>query len=161
MSKFKSVAAVALGTCLMTLSFAATSVEAGVLAPRVASDMRTLQGSNALCSGGTFLLDTVVANDGGTSAFSIPAGEVLVVIAVDWGVTGATAGNAVSAVLHISSGTGRVVWTDTATAGSNGEAGNTAPVGGVVVKSGTPLCFDITAGAARFLQVHGFLVKDK
>jgi hypothetical protein len=142
-----------------------TSTEAGILAPSRASQLVTLQtsGSPAACPGtaGRVAMDTAIAGNATTSPFSIPPNQVLVVTGVDWRVTGGPAGSTATANLVLdtpSDPNGRaLVWSDTAFFDASGVAGDTAPVAGVVVESGTTLCWGATAGVMDLLSVHGFL----
>ena len=118
--------------------------------------------SGAACATGgpgTKVLDQQLNPDGVASAFSIPAGQVLVVIGVDWRATGGTPGASASLYQSIA---GNVAWIDTAFVDTTGAVGSSTTVGGVIVKSGTQSCLGVLSSLPmQYVIVHGFLAKDK
>jgi len=140
---------------------------AGVVAPTKASELVTLRPSSAVpnCPDGSIALamDQRVNSDGTSSAFSIPAGKVLVLTDADW----STCDGMPSANLLVSA---QVLSTTSpfdsvyvarlfATASSNGCGGGNANLSGVAIKSGRTIC--IRANSSDQQRLHGFLASDR
>jgi hypothetical protein len=85
-----------------------------------------------------------------------------VLISVDWILLGGTPGTNATLKVQTNNATkGAVLWSDNAFVDTAGIAGDTAPVGGAVVKSGTPLCAVAAGGGFGHLSLHGFLARDR
>ena len=148
----------------------ATSAAGAVLAPKKASDVRTVYGTAAASpacpgTGGWLLLDDVSNYDGTFTPFSIPAGSVFVVTSWEWVVLGATPSATVLAYLAVADGSGgfSVLAADVATADAGGAAkGQRTMPSGVTIKGGGPsLCYAFVGTIAdQVVLAHGFLAKD-
>jgi len=137
------------------------------LAPKRASDLRTLSTSRRGCPNLAvgLALDTVQNPDGTTAPFVMPPGTVFIVTSWEWVDCTGTADNRPAVVLlfantdlngsllSLSSGT------TTSTSSENCSASVVQTPGGVAVKSGTTLCFSDGNTNASVL-VHGFIARD-
>jgi hypothetical protein len=150
-------------TLLAAFILAPGSAFGGALAPSKASQLVTLQ-SGGTCLSGLKKINVQVHGDGTTTAFTIPAGMVLVITGAEWdapfGAGGTDTffinleGAATFATVHVAAGQ----------VGSNGlEGGSTTFSSGIVVKPGTDICAGLNSGNNSFLfpVLHGFLAKDK
>jgi hypothetical protein len=152
----------------------------GIVGPSRPSRLVTVQ-ANAPCPGlgGSLSFNATVLSDGSTQPFSIPPGEVLVITALDWYIAGAAPlSNLLTAVEIVSpppAGTSDP-FVSVGAMDSSGNGGMTAVLpNGLVVKSGTPLCFGaeftpltaaspppmpVCSGCAR-VELHGYLTADR
>ena len=128
--------------------------QAGILAPKKASDLVTLTPSGAGCvSALGVLLDTRVAADGTTAPFTVPAGQVLVLTGMEAIHIFATG---IEYAALITDTPTQVLIFDTAIADNNDVANVSIP--DVPVKVG--LCLQV-GGSGEGAIVHGFLAKDQ
>jgi hypothetical protein len=139
------------------------------LGPTKASDLVTLRSSRAKCNPSQWLmLDTQVNGDGTLSAFTIPAGKVLVVTSIDFrqGNTGAS-GDAEEFFLCPSAANigNNIAIVDLMAAPGSADrrAGASFVITGVAIKAGNP-CWGVNnlnaLGSADAL-VHGYLAVDQ
>lgn len=137
---------------------------AGPLAATRASQLVTLRPiPGAACAVGSgFLLDARILPDGSYEPFAIPNGQVLVLTGISWSTIGAV-GEDSEISLRINP-SGALVFHATAIVDSlNNGSGNVA-VPGIVVRSGSQLCFENTSGAPAMIfdaTAHGFLAADR
>lgn len=158
---------VALVVALLLSPAFVTRSGAADLAPKRASDLRTLSTSRRVCPNLLvgLALDTVQNPDGTTAPFVVPPGTVFIVTSWEWADCTGTSDNRPAVVslfantdlnvslLSLGSGT------TTSTSSENCSASVVQTPGGVAVKSGTTLCFsDINTDAT--VLVHGFIARD-
>ena len=158
------VATLALGLCPGMVAPAT----AGGLAPKKASDLRSVTGSGNPCPNGFpnyRALDSQGNADGTTSSFSVPVGSAFIVTSFDWTVcTNPGTMFLADAKLVITNG---AVFSIAARGigelGASGCAGGTVQIpSGVAVKGGSTLCFeDYFASGSSGVTVHGFTTKDR
>jgi hypothetical protein len=153
-----------LGSFVMLLAIPA----AGAVAPKKPSDLVSARGTpdSPLCPGDVGRhVDTQQNPDGTTSPFAIPAGSIFVVTSLEWLSPNTPPGTLAGVDLFIvdTSGTSisflshaRAVAPTT----GNGGGGTVATPAGIVVKSGSNLCFEGTGGGSTVI-VRGFLAKDR
>src|SRR5262249_17155388 len=117
---------------LVALAFAATLAEAASLAPKKSSEVRTLRLNTTQAippcnANAPYQFNAMFSGDGSNTPFAIPAGQVFVVIGVDWAAVGYLPGTAATVWLQTCGMGGcPVVWNDTVFADSAGAAGDTA-----------------------------------
>jgi hypothetical protein len=132
------------------------SVEAGPVAPSKPSQFVVLQRSGTgTCNFLTKPFDQQLNPDGTTTAFSVPAKQVLVVTSYD--AESSTTANRNVVVSLVDNGLG--VFEDSLLTDATGFGVKSGPVGNLVVKSGSTLCGAVGGGGA--ITVHGFLTADK
>lgn len=139
------------------------SAEGGVIAPSKPSQTVILRPGAACPSGGGFVLDTRINDDGTTSPFSIPDKSILIADFLTWTVNdAATPGSLCGVVVRID---GQTVWSDIVTqSNSAGGCGHSGALPNIAVQSGKPLCLSVGAGGTvngNVTRLHGFITKDK
>lgn len=136
--------------------------------PTKPSDLVTIRSSGAKCAPSPWLLlDTQIKGDGTLAPFVIPVGRVLVVTSVDFrqGLTGSP-GKQEEFFLFPSAAninTGYPIVDLVAPGSSDGRAGASAVITGVVIKAGNP-CWGVNNSAAlgsADALVHGYLAADQ
>jgi hypothetical protein len=145
-------------------------IAAAALAPSKPSQIITLFNTSGTACGSShgLAVDHIVKSDGSSAAFTIPAGQVLIITSIDWSAEVATANRRFDfALVSIPGGafaTGGGALSDADFTVS----GTLLIPGGLVVKPGVTLCPEVDHGGpafvesdAAFVRVHGFLAKDK
>jgi hypothetical protein len=151
---------------VLVLGMAGSGI-AGTLAPAKPSDLVTVFGNTtAGCPTlfGAFAVTSQQVSDGSPTAFSIPAGQVLVITSWDWKSSGGGAAAAATwATLYTvtPSGGARISDGNGTSDGSGSAAGTTIIPSGFAMKSGENLCFTTGGSGVGYVLVHGFLTKDK
>ena len=135
--------------------------DGGVIAPSKPSQTVLLR-PGAACPGGGLVLDTRIAPDGTTSAFTIPDKHVLVLDSVAWAIGDAVSpGNTCGMVVRVGA---TIAWSDVVLSDSFGTCGRSITLPNIAVQSGTTLCVGVGSGGvvnSFVTRAHGFLVKDK
>jgi hypothetical protein len=136
-------------------------VNAGALAPSRASDVVTLFTSGTACPSAGTLLDFRRQSDGTDVAFTIPAGQVLVVTGMDFASVGFSPSlNQIVTLSLASSAT--VITRAVALLDSSGSGAANVSTPLIAIKSGQQLCVSTNGvGNPASILVHGFLAKDK
>ena len=152
----------------LTVNLVWAAVAGAVLTPSNASQVVTLRSNpfNTCDSGLGEVFDRRVAADGTSSAFSIPAGQVLVI--TDWSysvITNSTANAGTSDVALLGVVGGTVIASSPFEFDSAGNAGKTEQVT-AVMKSGHQLCLSVFNGGGDYFAfspniLHGFLAPDR
>ncbi len=149
---------------LLSLLLAAESALAASLLPRKPSELVTLEANPTLssCAAGNGRgFDIQFRPDGSTlNAFSIPAGQVLVITDLTFEKSGLAGGASYNGWVVTDPLFSVPLIAPTVTANAAGNAGGAVSLGqGIVVRSGTRLCFFDNANYTA--RIHGFLTKDK
>jgi hypothetical protein len=151
---------------LLVALLAAPAAHAGLLGASKPSQLITLMnGPGAKCVTGEVRLGTQVNGDGTTSAFTIPAGMVLVLTGIEWDGGALSAGATTLYVFLENANAGSVglvaVGGAVTQSGGAGMGGGTFGTGGIVVKPGTDICLGTNGSGSVQGTAHGFLAKDK
>jgi len=123
----------------------------------------TLSDGGARCGDGAAAkLDLQTNGDATFTAFTIPAGTVLVLTDVEWLGYGLTAG-ATSAFVTLENGAQENLISvgGAPTQNPSGNGGGSFVVSGVVVKPGTDICVGVIGGGLVRATAHGFLANDR
>jgi hypothetical protein len=144
-------------------------IAAAALAPSKPSQIITLFNTSGTACGSShgLAVDHIVKSDGSSAAFTIPAGQVLIITSIDWTAFTNTANRRFD--FQLGSATGNFTIGGGAVSDADFIVSGTLLIpGGLVVKPGVTLCPEVEhSGSSLFeedsanVRVHGFLAKDK
>ena len=142
-----------------------------LLGPTAPSELVTLGEATTVpgTCGGTLLAVPVnrraLANGSDQVGFIVPAGQVLVLTHIDFLVQVGLAESVGAFLFVVNPGAGTFIrvfnMAVPAPVGSGFRTGASAPLGGVAVAPGTTLCFSVDNLVGAFVNLHGFLTRDR
>jgi hypothetical protein len=155
---------------LVSMAVSGGIASAAAPAPSKPSQIITLFNSGTACGAlgsGDTAVDHIVNSDGSSAAFTIPAGQVLIITSIDWTAFTHTANRRFD--FQLGSATGNFTIGGGAVSDADFIVSGTLLIpGGLVVKPGVTLCPEVEhSGSSLFeedsanVRVHGFLAKDK